>query len=299
MQVFITGATGLIGQRIVRKLLEKSHSVTILTRDMDKARRKFGNQINYCHSLCQFRTLDHFDAVINLAGEPLASKRWTEKQKKQLCLSRWRTTLHLAELIRRSELPPKVFISGSAIGYYGAQRDNPLNEQSKAVADFTHRLAERWEKHALEVNGAKTRVCVIRTGIVLSPDGGALAKMLPPFRLGLGGVVGSGRQYMSWIHIEDIVEAIYFLLNADDASGPFNLCAPNAVTNHEFSHTLANVLNRPCFMPIPAFGLALALGEMSTVIVDGQRAVPEKLQQAGFRFRYDSIEPALKSLLKS
>lgn len=297
MQVFITGATGLIGNQITQNLLNQSHSVTILTRDMDKARRRFGNYINYCHSLAQFNTLNNFDAVINLAGEPIADKRWTEQQKQKLCQSRWRTTAHLVELIKRSKTPPKVFISGSAIGYYGAQRDNLLTEQSTPHLEFTYQLCQRWEDLALEASSAQTRVCLLRTGIVLAKNGGALAKMLLPFRLGLGGVIGSGKQYMSWIHIMDMVEAVNFLLAKDDLSGPFNMCSPNAVTNREFSYTLAKVLKRPCIIPIPACGVKGIMGEVATVVVDGQRAFPQKLQESGFRFNYEKIEPALTNLL--
>lgn len=297
MQVFITGATGLIGNQIVHKLLNQSHSITILTRDMDKARRIFGNNINYCNSLSQFRTLNHFDAVINLAGEPIADKRWTKRQKEKLCRSRWKITEQLSQLINESSIPPKVFISGSAVGYYGSQKDNLLTEQSQPHKEFTHYLCQRWEELALSASNPKTRVCLLRTGIVLARNGGALAKMLPAFRLGLGGVIGTGKQFMPWIHIQDMTEAILFLLTTTNLSGAFNLCAPNPVTNEQFSHSLANELRRPCFMPIPSCGIKFAMGEGTTVILNGQRALPDRLQQSGFCFNYDTLEPALNNLL--
>jgi uncharacterized protein (TIGR01777 family) len=298
MQVFITGATGLIGKRLTKKLVEQSHVVTILTRDMDKARRIFGNDINYCHSLSQFKSFNYMDAVINLAGEPIADKRWTAHQKERLCQSRWTITQQLAELIKKSRVPPKTFISGSAIGYYGSQRDNTIIEESSPHKEFTHYLCKRWEELALQAESPQTRVCLLRTGIVMAKNGGALAKMLPPFRLGVGGVMGSGQQYMSWIHIDDMVDAIYFLLTSSQLSGVFNMCAPNPVNNASFSHTLADQLNRPCFVTVPACGLKTVLGEVSTVVLDGQRAVPRKLLEAGYHFSYDRLEPALKNILR-
>lgn len=294
MQLLITGGTGLIGRYLIARLLTLSHQVTVLTRDPQRARRVLGDRVEYWSTLQNQTTLDGIDGVINLAGEPIADKRWTPAQKQRLSQSRWQITEQLATLIKASATPPSVFISGSAVGYYGNQGEALVTEEETPVSEFTHHLCERWEALALSAESDSTRVCLLRTGIVLAPDGGALAKMLPPFRLGLGGAIGSGRQYMAWIHIDDMVNAILYLLDHPILRGPFNMVSPYPVHNEQFSAMLAKVLNRPCFMRVPGFALRLLMGEAATLLLGGQRAIPHRLEAAGFGFRYYELEEALK-----
>jgi uncharacterized protein (TIGR01777 family) len=241
--------------------------------------------------------LDGFDGVINLAGEPIADKRWTKAQKARLCHSRWDITRQLAQLIRHSQTPPAVFLSGSAVGYYGDQGQALVTEDEPPHDDFTHELCARWEALALEAESDKTRVCLMRTGVVLSAEGGALAKMLPVFRLGLGGPIGSGRQYLPWIHIDDMTNAILYLLDTPMLNGPFNMVSPYPVRNEKFSAMLANVLDRPGFMRTPGWALRILMGEAATLLLGGQRAIPQQLEKAGFGFRFFELEEALNDLL--
>jgi len=297
MRIFITGATGLIGYHITQKLLAMSHSVTILTRNMSKAYQQFGELVEYCSSIEELTSLNGFDAVINLAGESIADKRWTKKQKEQLCQSRWQLTEKIAQLINQSDNPPTTFISGSAIGYYGNQGNSFIIESNPPMDGFTYQLCQRWEHLAKQAESEKNRVCLLRTSVVLSNQGGALPKMLPAFRYGLGAVFGSGRQYMPWIHLDDMVEAIYFLLEHPEIKGPVNMCAPEAITNSVFSYALAKTLHHSCRFKVPSWLLSIAIGEMSSVLLDSQRALPVKLLQAHFQFTYPSIESALDHIL--
>lgn len=297
MNVLMTGATGLIGSTLTQRLLDHGHKVTALTRDPSAAEKKLGPQVSYITSLAQLRNLDDFNACINLAGEPIADKRWSENQKRRIESSRWNTTQSLVDLIQRSNYPPSVLISGSAVGYYGKQGNSPITENIEPFhQDFSHRLCANWEDIALGADSAKTRVCLLRTGIVLSHSGGALSKLLLPFKLGLGGPIGNGRHHMSWIHIDDMVEGILFLLQQDNCQGAFNLTAPSPVTNREFTLTLGKVLRRPTLLPTPPLLLKILFGEMSELLIQGQNVVPDKLQKSGFKFKYVTLEKALNSL---
>ncbi|MBC8946257.1 MULTISPECIES: TIGR01777 family oxidoreductase [Xenorhabdus] len=298
MYILVTGGTGLIGRKLIYQLLSLSHSITILSRSPQKVYSLFSDKVKCWTTLNEQSNLDDFDAVINLAGEPIADKRWTPEQKNKLCQSRWQLTEKLSDLIRAGESPPSVFISGSAVGYYGDQGQAVISENDPPHDEFSHQLCERWEKLALQAKSEKTRVCLLRTGIVLANNGGALKKMLPLFRLGFGGAVGSGKQYMPWIHIDDMVNAIYYLLVSPELAGPFNMTAPYPVHNDQFSAILARILRRPTFIRIPAFVLRIAMGEAATLVLGGQQAVPKRLEEAGFGFRYFELEEALKSLLK-
>ncbi|PVZ85620.1 TIGR01777 family protein [Serratia sp. S1B] len=297
MKILITGATGLIGSHLTRQLLPLSHQLTLLTRNVNKAREKFGDSVSYWSSLDEQRSLDGFDAVINLAGEPIADKRWSQAQKERLCRSRWELTERLAGLIKASALPPTVLISGSAVGYYGDQGQSVVPEDEPPQPGFTHQLCQRWEALALQAQSSHTRVCLLRTGIVLAPKGGALAKMIPLFRLGLGGPIGNGRQYMPWIHIDDMVNAIIYLLDHPSLSGPFNMVAPYPVHNEQFSAILGNVLDRPAFLRAPAFAIRLLMGEASVLVLEGQRAIPRRLEAAGFNFYFLELEQALEDVV--
>ncbi|MFT6029932.1 MAG: hypothetical protein ACI8O8_001675 [Oleiphilaceae bacterium] len=301
MRVLITGGTGLIGQALIKVLLQEEYKVVLLTRDKDKPKHSFAAPFPRFDSIVE--NLDQvdfnkIDAVINLAGEPIVNKRWTAKQKLKLCNSRWQLTSVLASKILAAETPPAVFISGSAIGVYGRQGANHIDESyQEFYPEFSSKLCREWEELALKAQTAKTRVCVLRTGIVLDQHGGALAKMLPAFRLGLGGPIASGQQGMSWIHIQDMVNLIVFLLKSSDLQGAFNATAPEAVSNKVFSQTLAKQLNRPCIFWVPAFVLKLAMGEMSELLICGQYVYPKRLLDAGFQFRYKQLNAALKQVI--
>ncbi|MBD2785486.1 TIGR01777 family protein [Xenorhabdus sp. DI] len=299
MRILITGGTGLIGHHLICQLLSLSHSITILSRSPQKVYSLFSDRVECWITLNDQRDLNGFDAVINLAGEPIINKRWTPKQKRKLCQSRWQITAQLSNLIKASESPPSVFISGSAVGYYGDQGQSVVTESDLPHNEFAHQLCERWEQLALQAKSDKTRVCLLRTGIVLAPKGGALQKMLPLFRLGLGGAIGNGKQYMPWIHIDDMVNGIYYLLVSPGLQGPFNMTSPYPVHNELFSATLAGVLHRPAFMRIPAFVLKAMMGEAAELVLGGQQAIPQKLEEAGFGFRYFQLEEALQDVIKA
>lgn len=301
MKVLLTGGTGFIGSELLKYLT--THEVVLLTRTPSKAKQRLSHtdmgNVSYVSSLEDYHHLNDFDAVINLAGEPIADKRWTKKQKKHICESRWALTEKLVSLIHASTTPPSVFISGSAVGYYGDQQEHPFDE-TLHVSDhgFTHEVCAKWEQIACRARSDMTRVCLLRTGVVLSPQGGALSKMLPPYRLGLGGPIGNGHQFMPWIHMLDMVRGITYLLETSHAHGEFNLCAPHPVTNKLFSQTLAKTLKRPHLLRTPKWALSLAMGESSVLLFDSIRAKPKKLTELGFHFSYSRIEPALKNLLQ-
>lgn len=298
MKIFITGASGLIGRRLTEALISQSHQVTALTRAPERSAKLLGPQVTLWQSLEDKTSLDDFDAVINLAGEPIADKRWTKEQKQTLCDSRWQLTETLARLINAGQNPPAVLISGSAVGYYGDQGQAVVAEDEPPNKQFTWQLCARWEALALAAQSDKTRVCLLRTGVVLANKGGALAKMALPFRAGLGGPLGDGQQYMPWIHIDDMVKGIIFLLHHETLNGPFNMVAPYATRNEQFSALLGQVLHRPAFMRVPASVVRLLMGESAVLVLGGQRAVPQRLEDAGFEFTYTELSPALEDVLK-
>jgi uncharacterized protein (TIGR01777 family) len=297
MQILITGGTGLIGSHLVPRLLELGHDVTVVTRTPDKARTLFDPKVEFWKGLNDHRNLDGFGAVINLAGEPIADKRWSESQKQRLCQSRWQITERLVEMFKASQQPPAVFISGSAAGYYGDLGEVVVNEDEPPHNEFTHKLCARWEQIACGAQSEHTRVCLLRTGVVLAPKGGILAKLLPIFRLGLGGPMGDGRQYLAWIHIDDMVNGILWLLD-NDLRGPFNMVSPYPVRNEQFSHALGHVLNRPAFMRAPAMVVRTMMGESSVLVLGGQRALPKRLEESGFGFRWYDLEEALGDVVR-
>jgi uncharacterized protein (TIGR01777 family) len=296
MKVLITGATGFIGAHLVPRLLQDGHELIIMSRSAQKAQKQFGTAIRVITRPDQIQSDEQVDGIINLAGAGIADKRWNEARKKVLVDSRVEITNQLISLISRLEHKPEVMISGSAIGYYGCRDDDLLlDEHGDVVEDFTHTLCQRWESEALKAQAMNVRVCLIRTGIVLGP-GGALAKMLPPFRLGLGGPVAEGQQWMSWIHLDDQLEVICMLLTHDQFSGAYNLTAPEAVTNATFSRQLAAMLSRPAWFRVPAFVLKLILGEGSDLLVKGQRVYPQRLLDAGYQFAYPKLKDALQQI---
>lgn len=296
MRILITGGTGLIGRHLIASLLKADAQITVITRSLTRATQILGPEVTLLPDLSILAHLDDFDAVINLAGEPIVDKRWTTPQKEHLCQSRWHITEQLVALFHASRCPPKVLISGSAIGYYGNMGDEIITEHTTPHDEFTHRLCQQWEDIAMRAQTAMTRVCLLRTGVVLAKNGGALSKMLPPFRVGLGGPLGDGRQYLAWIHLDDMVNGIIWLLN-HPLTGPYNLVSPHPIPNAQFAQALGKVLNRPARLAAPAFMVKILMGESSVLVLGGQRALPKRLEESGFQFRWQNIDAALENLL--
>ncbi len=295
MNILVTGGTGFIGQALITQLLAQ-HKVYCLSRRAERVRRCFGDSVTPVEDYSQLTGAD-IDAVINLAGAGIADQRWSESRKALLRSSRIDGTRLLVEWISRQTHPPRVLLSGSAIGYYGDHPEGEaLTEDGPVTPGFTHQLCADWEAEAMKAESLGVRVCLLRTGVVLG-KGGALAKMLPPFRLGLGGPISSGEQWMSWIHLEDQVAAIIYLLGQREAQGAFNLTAPEAVRNLEFSKTLASALKRPAFFTLPALVIKLMLGEGAELLLGGQRVAPTRLQAQGFSFQYPQLSQALTHIL--
>ncbi|WP_043762440.1 TIGR01777 family oxidoreductase [Aeromonas taiwanensis] len=298
MKILITGGTGFIGRRLVAHL-KVAHEVVVLTRQGSAAYELLGHDITLLDSLDRLDHLNDVDIVINLAGEPIAAGRWSDARKQLLCNSRWLLTEQLVDLVKLSSTPPKLLLNASAIGWYGRQDDTPLDEQCQTPHDeFTHRLCQQWEQLALQARSPQTRVCILRIGLVLGMEGGALPRMLPPYRLGLGGPMGSGSQVMSWIHVQDLVRAMLFLIEHGESDGIFNGTAPQPVSNRQFSQALAATLHRPHLFFVPAPLLRLLMGEAADLLLTGQRVLPARLQQAGFHFTYPALPEALADLLR-
>jgi uncharacterized protein (TIGR01777 family) len=299
MKLVITGATGFIGSALVERLRRQGHSLVLLSRKPRRGQSRAGEQwlawLPGSAGEWQ-RALDGADGIVNLAGEPIAAKRWTAAQKEKLRRSRIDTTRALVHAIASAAVKPKFLVSASAVGYYGARGDETLTESSAPGDDFLSGLCVEWEKEALRAEEHEVRVTLLRTGIVLGRGKGALAKMVFPFKLFLGGRLGSGKQWVPWIHIADEVSLIQFLMENNKARGAFNATAPNPVTMSEFAKCLGKVLNRPAWAPVPASVLLLLLGEMAEMLLAGQRALPSAAQQLGFRFRYKQLTDALASL---
>jgi uncharacterized protein (TIGR01777 family) len=304
MKLIIAGGTGFIGSRLCNQLDRQGHSLTILTRSVSAA-----DSPNKTTILCQpgspgtwernlEEAIDGADGVINLAGEPIAGKRWSEAQKKKLRKSRIDTTRALATAIGKAKKKPALLLNASAVGYYGPRGNEVITEESGPGGDFLAGLCSDWENEAKRAESYGVRVIRLRTGIVLGKGGGALAKMVPPFKLFIGGPLGSGKQWMPWIHLEDEIGMIQFLMENSNAHGAVNACAPNPVTMKEFCRTLGSVLNRPCWAPVPAFALRLLLGEMAEMLLTGQRAVPAAAERLGYRFRHPELREALENILR-
>ncbi|QIW16596.1 TIGR01777 family protein [Pasteurellaceae bacterium RH1A] len=288
MQIFITGGTGFIGQALVEALLAQGHQLTLLTRKP----RADKQGVKYCQDLARFPDFNGFDAVINLAGEPIFDKRWTQEQKAKLVASRVDLTRQVVAKIQQSSQPPHTLISGSATGIYGSLAEKG-DETTACSQNFAAQLCQAWEAAALEAQSEQTRVCLVRTGMVMHPKGGALKRMLPLYRLGLGGRLGSGQQHWAWISLADQVKALLFLLENPACQGAFNFVAPNLLTQADFNRTLAQQLKRPAFCHAPAFMLKLVLGERAHLLLDNQPLVPQKLLDAGYKFTHRSLSEAL------
>lgn len=297
MNIFITGGTGLIGRALISALLAQHHHITLLTRNEEKARAFFPEKtLKFLTALSSLKNFDEFDVVINLAGEPIFDKPWTASQKAHLFESRIKLTQQLVTLINAGTNPPR-FISGSATGIYGDQGDKILTEASPtSQATFTAQLCQEWEKTALL---PRTNLCLLRTGMVLFPNGGALQKMLPLYRLNLAGRLGSGKQYWAWIALEDMVNGILFLLANHECQGVYNFVAPNPITNKTFNYELAKALKRLALFPVPSFALKLILGERANMLLESQRVIPQRLLEAGFDFQYKNLRQYLTALFSS
>jgi len=296
VKVVIAGGTGFLGRPLAESLVADGHDVVVLTRGdggrMSKAVRWTPNG----DSGPWASTIDGADAVVNLAGESIAAKRWTKAHKRNVLDSRVQATRSLASAIRAVANPPPVFVSGSAVGYYGPLGDDIVTEDAPPGSDFLARVCVMWEEEARRA-ATHTRVTCIRTGLVLAKDGGALPPMLPPFRFGAGGPVGSGRQYWPWIHRQDWVDLVRWAIRTADSGAAINATAPNPVTNAEFARALGRAMHRPAFLPAPAFALRLLLGEMADALVlSGQRAVPKRAERGGFTFTYRTVDAALHAI---
>lgn len=299
MNILITGGTGLIGRSLINALNTENVQITVLTRDIKKASACLDNNIKLINSL-SIEDIENQHTIINLAGEPIADKRWSYRQKDEICKSRWSITKQLSTLIQQAKNPPSLYISGSAIGIYGRQDNGVIDETFQQFhPEFTHCVCDTWEKLALLAKSSKTRVVTLRTGIVLDKNGGALAKMLLPFKLGLGGKISHGNQVMSWIDIEDVIAAILFIQNTPTLEGAVNITSPNPVSNQVFTTAFAKALNRPCVITTPAFILKVLFGEMAELLLFGQHVIPHKLHKNGFKFKYPTIESALKHLVEN
>jgi len=297
MNILITGGTGLIGRALCRALLAEGHTLTVFSRHPETVPAKCGAGVQALASLDEWTADRYFDAVINLAGEPIVDAAWTERRKQVLRDSRIALTRQLVARIAQAEQRPAVLLSGSAVGYYGGRGDRELVETSGPGDDFPAQLCMDWEAAALEAENLGVRVCLLRTGLILSKDGGLLARMLPPFRLGLGARLGDGKQWMSWIHIDDYVKYLLHLLQDEQLSGPFDMTTPQPVTNAEFTRILAMVLHRPAPFSAPVAMLKLAMGERAALVLEGQRVLPARLRASGVQCTYPDLESALRAIL--
>jgi uncharacterized protein len=302
MRLVVTGATGFIGTPLCARLIEQGHTLTLFTRgsprDAGSASKRW---IHWTPgSLREWGTaLNGADGVINLAGEPIAEKKWTHLQRHRIETSRVDGTNSLVQAIARAAVRPKFLISASAVGYYGPRGDETVTEETPPGDDFLSFVCREWEEEAKKAEELGLRVARLRTGIVLGSGGGALAKMVEPFKFYVGGALGSGQQWMSWIQLEDHIRLILELIENTQASGALNATAPNPVRNKEFCQTLGKVLHRPCWAPVPGFALRLVLGDMADMLLTGQRVVPAAAQKLGFQFRYPTLEEALRASIPS
>ncbi len=298
MRIVIAGGSGFLGRPLAEACRTDGHAVTILTRAVHAAQPGLVPWTPDGRSGPWAAVLHQADAVINLAGASIAGARWTTKRKALLRASRLLATRSLVEAITQQPRPPSVLLSGSAVGYYGPHGEEPVTEGTPKGSDFLAELAAAWEDAAAPVARAGVRLVCLRTGLALAPDGGVLGRMLLPYRLGLGGRLGSGRQYVPWVHRRDWIDLVRWALVTPALEGAINVSAPEPVSNAAFGATLARLLHRPFVAHVPAFALRTALGELAEALLTGQRARPDRALERGFQFRWPSLEPALRDLLK-
>ena len=296
MKILVSGSHGLVGKALVRSLTSDGHEVMRLVR----GKKASGSEVEWKpdQGRIEVEQLEGINAVVHLAGESIASGRWTTEKKKAIRDSRVKGTALLSDGLARLTRLPAVFLSASAIGYYGNRGDELLTEKSAPGNDFLSSVCKEWEAATGPAAEKGIRTVCTRFGIILDPNEGALAKMLPPFRMGVGGRVGDGKQWMSWIALDDVVNGLKFLIDDESIQGPVNFVAPEPVTNAEFTKTLGRVLGRPTFFPIPAFGVRLAFGEMAdALLLSSQRVQPGVLGEKGFKFSWSTLEPTLRHLI--
>ena len=299
MKVLITGASGLIGKTLQKSFIEKGYDLLLASRSepMDDGHIQWNMDTGFADA--DLPELEGLDAVIHLAGENVSGLRWTEDKKKAIRDSRVFGTRTMIEAFARLEKKPKVFIAGSAIGFYGDRDDDEMTETSSAGDTFLAKACKEWEAESRRAEDMGIRTVLLRTGIVLSKDGGALATMLTPFKLGVGGVVGSGKQWMSWVSLDDVVAIVNFALENEGLRGAVNVAAPHPVTNEEFTKTLGSVLYRPTFLPLPEFAVNLVFGEMGdALLLASTRVIPRRLVDAGYEFKFTDLKTALEHAVK-
>jgi uncharacterized protein (TIGR01777 family) len=300
LKVAVTGATGTIGRALVAALRERGDDVAVLSRDPGRAREALGGDVD-AHEWANpegepapAAAFADTDAVVHLAGERV-DQRWTDDAKQRIRASRELGTRNLVAGMKSAGPRLKTLVSASASGYYGPHGDEPVTEDAPPGSDFLADVVVRWEREARAAEATGVRVATMRTGIVLSPDGGALGRMLTPFKLGVGGPIAGGRQYMPWIHADDVAGAYLFAIDTDTASGPINLSAPEPVTNKEFSKALGRALHRPALAPVPALAIKALYGEMAMIVTTGVRMVPARLEELGYAFRRPELDGALRA----
>ncbi|MDQ6787172.1 MAG: TIGR01777 family oxidoreductase [Acidobacteriota bacterium] len=299
MKILISGASGLVGTHLVPTLKEKGHDIFRLVRKTPQSADEIEWDARIGFSEIEQAKLENFDAVVHLAGDNVASESWTKEKKESIKNSRVVGTRILVDALKKCKSAPKHFISASAVGFYGDREDEVLTEESAKGTGFLAKVCDEWETEAKKAESFARVVCM-RIGVVLAKDGGALEKMLTPFKFGVGGTVGSGKQYMSWIALDDIVSTINFFLDHENLNGSFNLTAPTPVTNAEFTKALGHALGRPTILPIPEFAIKLMFGEMGeTLLLEGCRVVPKRLEDAGYQFKYTNVEDAMKHVLEN
>jgi len=305
MKIVITGATGLVGSRLVAQLNQAGHQMLVFTRNSSKAQKVFPASAFSNLEIVQYtpqeagewqQSISGCDAVINLAGEPIA-ERWSPAQKQKIMESRQLGTRKIVEAIAMAENKPQVLVSGSAIGYYGTSENSAFDETSGSGTDFLAQVCQNWETEAQKVTEQGVRLVILRIGIVLA-NGGALGKMIGPFKMFAGGPIGSGKQWFSWIHRDDLVNLICKAVEDDSMSGAYNATAPNPVRMGKLCQTLGEVMNRPSWLPVPDFVLEVLLGDGAIVVLEGQQVLPKQTQQTGFDYKYPELKPALADIVK-
>lgn len=299
MQVVVTGATGFVGRALVEKLLASGHAVTVVSRHANRARQAFGDRVaavSWDDEPGLTEAVSGADGIVNLAGENLSAGRWTARRKQAILASRIDATGRIVRAIAQAGHKPGVLVSASAVGYYGPQTERICTEADAPADDFLARVCQAWEDEAAAVTECGVRLVILRLGVVLGSGGGALPRMALPFRLFAGGPVGSGRQWVPWVHRDDVIGLIMHALEQPGVHGTLNAVAPEAQTNRTFSRALGRALRRPCWLPVPAFALQLAFGEMSSLLLTGQRVAPEATLASGYTFRFPNLAPALADI---